>query len=373
MNKLITLDILNYFLSKLNIKKQDKVDNTLITTNKTIVGAINEVKQSGVDAKNKIVTSINAKNTVADVTENDTWDTLSSRINDIVEPSGTVSASEVLSGKTFSNSNGSGIGTMTNNGTVSQSLNASENYTIPAGYHNGNGKVTANSLSSQTNATASSSSILSGETAWVNGSKITGNITVWNPNTNAATYDAAQKRLVMAFPPCYMPDGTAYYQPSGDVLIPENIKSGVTIASGLTGTFAGDSTPLKLTKTKVSLTIPHPDREPAKYPYTLYYDIPKANWIVVSVEIKMSSSYMYGIVNGYKYIERYPSSTTTQTVGNSTITYKTKYASDEAIIPELSQGANGQQLKIVVKRPDVLNIMSYGCSVLIISEDNPSF
>ena len=47
-------------------------------------------------------------------------------------------------------------------------------YTIPAGYHNGSGKVTANSLSSQTNANAGAGDILSGKTAWVNGSKLTG-------------------------------------------------------------------------------------------------------------------------------------------------------------------------------------------------------
>lgn len=56
---------------------------------------------------------------------------------------GTATAAHVLSGKTFTNSSGVGIaGTMPNNGAVSQALAANGSYTIPAGYHNGSGKVT---------------------------------------------------------------------------------------------------------------------------------------------------------------------------------------------------------------------------------------
>ena len=65
-------------------------------------------------------------------------------------------------------------GTMPNRGAVSISLNCGGSYTIPQGYHNGSGKVTANSLASQTSANATAAQILSGYTAWVNGSKITG-------------------------------------------------------------------------------------------------------------------------------------------------------------------------------------------------------
>ena len=67
------------------------------------------------------------------------------------------------------------VGTMENRGAVSASLNAGQSYTIPAGYHNGSGKVTANSLASQTQGTATANNISSGMTAWVNGQKITGN------------------------------------------------------------------------------------------------------------------------------------------------------------------------------------------------------
>lgn len=66
------------------------------------------------------------------------------------------------------------LGTITNRGKVTKSLNAGESYTIPAGYHNGSGKVTANSLASQTAGTAKAEDITKGSTAWVGGTKLTG-------------------------------------------------------------------------------------------------------------------------------------------------------------------------------------------------------
>ena len=69
-------------------------------------------------------------------------------------------------------------GSMANQGAKTSALNCGGSYTIPAGYHNGSGKVTANSLASQTSATAAAGNILSGKTAWVNGTKITGTLAV---------------------------------------------------------------------------------------------------------------------------------------------------------------------------------------------------
>lgn len=56
---------------------------------------------------------------------------------------GTAGAGDVLTGKTFTNASSVGAtGTMANNGAVSASVGYGGSYTIPAGYHNGSGKVT---------------------------------------------------------------------------------------------------------------------------------------------------------------------------------------------------------------------------------------
>ena len=86
-------------------------------------------------------------------------------------------AGDVLAGKTIVDATGKEIeGAMTNNGAKTAALNAGDSYTIPAGYHNGQGKITANSLASQTAGTAAAAEILNGETAWVDGAKITGSM-----------------------------------------------------------------------------------------------------------------------------------------------------------------------------------------------------
>ena len=94
-----------------------------------------------------------------------------------IDPSvmGDAAVANVLAGKTFTSANGVKVtGTMTNQGAKTSSLNCGGSYTIPAGYHNGSGKITANSLASQTSATAAAAQLTTGYTAWVNGSKITG-------------------------------------------------------------------------------------------------------------------------------------------------------------------------------------------------------
>ena len=90
------------------------------------------------------------------------------------QATGNALVSEVLAGKTFSNSSGVGlVGQMANNGALNASLNAGQSYTVPAGYTAG-GTITANSLASQTQGTAVAGDIIEGKTAWVNGQKLTG-------------------------------------------------------------------------------------------------------------------------------------------------------------------------------------------------------
>lgn len=99
-------------------------------------------------------------------------------VNTLLTNLGDAAASEVLSGKTFTSTAGLKVsGAMPDQGAKTAALNAGGSYTIPAGYHNGSGKVTANSLASQTPATAAAADLRSGKTAWVNGAKITG--TAW--------------------------------------------------------------------------------------------------------------------------------------------------------------------------------------------------
>ena len=79
---------------------------------------------------------------------------------------------------------------MTNNGAKTASLNCGGSYTIPAGYHNGSGKVTANTLASQTSATATAARIGKGYTAWVNGTQITGTAAAMGSlNVSSAIYN----------------------------------------------------------------------------------------------------------------------------------------------------------------------------------------
>lgn len=92
----------------------------------------------------------------------------------------TATRSDILSGKTAYISSGKVSGSMVNRGAVNTTITAPDSYTIPAGYHNGSGKVTASAgpFSDQTQADAVAADLISGKTAWVNGSKITGSLSV---------------------------------------------------------------------------------------------------------------------------------------------------------------------------------------------------
>ena len=94
------------------------------------------------------------------------------------------SASDLLTGKSANDSNGEKInGTMPNRGAVTATLNAGGSYTIPAGYHNGSGKVSVNSLATQMAnngvTLTSASQLISGIKAYSKtGQLLTGNTTI---------------------------------------------------------------------------------------------------------------------------------------------------------------------------------------------------
>lgn len=137
-------------------------------------------------------------------------------------------------------------GAMPYRGAISAEINAGTSYVVPAGYHDGNGRVAAKNLASQTSATATANDLLKGKTAWVNGQKITGTISNQASGTTALSFVADQNTIYIRIP------SGAYLTPAGagvpEVLlstsqflnaigvIPSVIKEGTTIL-GVQGTY----------------------------------------------------------------------------------------------------------------------------------------
>ena len=174
-------------------------------------------------------------------------------------------AGKVLSGYTCYVNDSKITGTMPNQGTKTASLNPGGSYTIQAGYHNGSGKISVNSLSSQTSATANAGRILSGRTAWVGGSKLTGTMTNrgavsqalgangsytipagWHNGSGKVTQNLTKQAAVNVTPGTANKTACAANRwTTGNIVIvgssnlkAANIKNGVTIF-GVTGTWVG--------------------------------------------------------------------------------------------------------------------------------------
>lgn len=79
----------------------------------------------------------------------------------------------LLAGYYGEGDNGRVDGVMVNRGAPTANLNCGGTYNLQEGYYSG-GKVTANSLASQTSGTATAGDIVNGKIAWVNGTKIIG-------------------------------------------------------------------------------------------------------------------------------------------------------------------------------------------------------
>jgi hypothetical protein len=160
----------------------------------------------------------------------------------VIQASGNAGAGDVLTGKTFSNAGGSGTGTMPNNGAVTLTPGTSDQ-AIAAGYHNGSGKcagdanlISGNIKSGATifgvsgnsnvvntgGATAGAGDMLSGKTAYANGSLLTGTVPAGGNVTGS------NGSLSMTIPDAlYSGSKTATAADSN--LAPGNIRSGTAI------------------------------------------------------------------------------------------------------------------------------------------------
>ena len=168
----------------------------------------------------------------------------------------TAGAGDVLAGKVILDSEGEPLtGTMPERGNWSSSeLSAGASITIPGGHHSGSGKVTAKSLSAQTSGTATAAQILSGKTAWVNGSEVTGSMANrgnYGGAGNSRGNDAPNQRMWVKVPGGYYNENAQVFLNWADIrlmagLTPDKIKKSVSIM-GITGTHEGwVSSPLNL-------------------------------------------------------------------------------------------------------------------------------
>lgn len=111
----------------------------------------------------------------------------------------TAVAAQVLEGKTYVGSDTNdeaGKGTMPDQGAKTATLGAGESYSIPAGYHNGSGKVSAKTLEQITAAgtITSAEQILSGYKAYSDGVLYTG--TMLDQGAKTATLDAGDSYAI---------------------------------------------------------------------------------------------------------------------------------------------------------------------------------
>lgn len=260
MSGRITIDELSKDLA-------DKINNIgeqeLLTNEKEITKAINELFTSANSGKVSVATAIGSPAQATDTFSKLANDVITAKSNlatsiqakldlasGYVPPDlGDAMATDVLTGKTFSSISGERIpGTMPNrsgwgiNGTIQGS--GVPDITIPQGYHDGTksvrmavdailapkiqaGQIIAGMTGTFTNdATATNEQILNGQTAYVNGNKITGTM----PNRGAITITPGTTNQVIT---------AGYHNGSGVVqgsvnLTAANIKSGVNIF-GVTG------------------------------------------------------------------------------------------------------------------------------------------
>ena len=226
------------------------IDSVVYSDNTSIEEKIRILEYRLNELKGQLANSINNK-TGSSLTSNSTVDEMTVAINSIktleqATADANATAGNILVDKTAYVNGAKITGTMPNKGAVTASLNCGGSYTIPAGYHNGSGKVTANSLASQTGANATAGDILKDKTAWVNGSKLTGTIDNHGAITAGNSIVQSGDKLYCRMPRgAYLTNASSGYPeisyPQGDVaaalgLTADKIAAGNTIA-GITGTY----------------------------------------------------------------------------------------------------------------------------------------
>ena len=139
---LIKPDTADYYDISVFNQNADIIDNAL--KGKAEQTEVDELKKSVADGKTLVANAISGKGITT--AKDAPFATMATNIGNIkvgIDTSGaTATTGDIIAGKTAGVGGAIITGTMANNGAISQSLGINGSYTIPAGYHNGSGKVT---------------------------------------------------------------------------------------------------------------------------------------------------------------------------------------------------------------------------------------
>lgn len=149
---------------------------------------------------------------------------------------GTITSATVLQGETGWCNGIQVTGNVPNNGTITETITPDNIFTLPQGYYTGG------TVSCVSNATAGILHILEGQTAWVNNVKITGtmkNNSVGEFETTYYPYENGKIKLKIPEPGFYTEASCVYITEEKLAILigltPDNIREGVEIL-GITGT-----------------------------------------------------------------------------------------------------------------------------------------